>query len=64
MTPTSAVRKRISTLWGVAPYRLEVEIRPDNLKVEIDGLPPTTEQRKLLEDDIIATTTAAKRQMN
>lgn len=64
MTTVAAVRKRVSTLWGVAPYRIEVEIQPDNLRVEVDGQPPTPEQRKLLEDDIVASTSAAKREMN
>lgn len=63
-TTEGAVRKRLSNLWGVEPYRLDVEVRPDLLRVEIDGQPPTDEQRKLLEDDIVACTTAAKRRMN
>ncbi len=64
MAPVTAVRKRISQLWGIAPFRIEVQISPNNLLVEVDGKPPTAEQRKLLEEDIIAQTSAAKRMMN
>lgn len=63
-TTEGAVRKRLSNLWGIEPYRLDVEVLPDNLRVAVDGKPPTDEQQKLLEDDIVACTTAAKRQMN
>ena len=63
-TTEGAVRKRLSNLWGVEPYRLDVQVLPDNLRVAVDGKPPTAEQTRLLEEDIIACTAAAKLAMN
>jgi hypothetical protein len=64
MSPEQFVRKRIAMLWGIAPYRIEVSIGPDDLRVEVDGKPPTEEQAKILSEDILAASAAARQAMN
>jgi len=61
----NAVRKRLASLWGVQPYRLEVEvISPEAFKILVDGVAPTQAQLRLLEEDIQKTTQAARLRMN
>lgn len=64
MSPEDFVRKRVAMLWKIAPYRIEVSIGPDDLKVEVDGCPPSEEQVKILSDDILAASAAARQAMN
>lgn len=60
----NAVRKRLSALWNVERYRLDVEVVPNGVAVRIDGQEPTGEQMKLFEADIAKVTSDAKRKMN
>lgn len=61
-----AVRKRLSALWNVEPYRIEVRIGTsfNTMKVELDGKPPTSEQMQVFEKDIQESTALARSKMN
>lgn len=61
-----AVRKRLSALWNVEPYRIEVRIGPsfNTMKVELDGKAPTSEQMQVFEKDIQESTALARSKMN
>lgn len=49
-------RKRLATLWGVEPFRIEVpsdwSTNKDS-KIQVDGLDATAEQMEILKRDII-----------
>ena len=49
----SAGRKRLAKLWGVAPYRVEVNLSPaGTVNVTLDGAPLTPGQEEALATDI------------
>ena len=58
-----ALRKRLAALWGIDASRLEVEVEPE-LKITIDGQPPTEEQMAAFQNDIKTSVTDAKKAMN
>jgi hypothetical protein len=58
-----AIIKRISKLWGVAPYRIDVEIG-STLGVSLDGVPPSQVLVDTLERDITELTDRALARMN
>lgn len=60
------IRKRLSDLWDVPLFRIDVEVHSNGLgmRVALDGRPPTPEQMQAFENDIKSTTEAAKRMMN
>jgi len=61
-----AVIRRLSHLWGVAPYRIDVDVnhRTGQLCVQLDGTRPPRYFLDILENDIETTTTSAKSRMN
>lgn len=59
-----AVRKRLSSLWGVPLYRIDVDVRSENVQVTLDGESPSPEQMTLFENDIRDRTAEARRRMN
>ena len=63
-TRVFAVRKRLSALWNVEPYRIEVEIGLGSIRVELDGKAPSSEQMHVFEQDIEESTAIARSRMN
>lgn len=65
MNTETAVIKRISQLWKVAPYRIDVSIHPNHgLLVSLDGKAPAKNLVEALEHDIETMTSEAKARMN
>lgn len=59
-------RRRIAKLWGVPPYRVDVQIDIVNrrLVATLDGNPPDQEKRSILEQDVVESTRNLKKSMN
>ena len=59
-------RRRIAKLWGVPPFRVDVQVDPERklLKATIDGHDPDETLQAILEKDIRDFTQAAVRGMN
>ena len=59
-------RRRIAKLWGVPPYRVDVQIDVANRKLiaTLDGNPPDKEKKAILEQDVCESTRNMKRSMN
>jgi len=65
MNTETAVIRRISQVWKVAPYRIDVRIHPQHgLLVSLDGKAPTKDLVEALEHDIETMTNEAKARMN
>ena len=59
-------RKRIAKLWGVPPFRVEVEVDLEHrwLRATLDGQVPDASLLDILEKDVQELTQAAIRRMN
>lgn len=64
VSPQVALRKRLSSLWNVAPYRVDVVVGGGGVTVSLDGRKPSAELMSLFEQDIRDTTSAARAKMN
>lgn len=59
------LRKRLSQLWGVEPFRLDVESRSDtDLDIQVDGAAPSEEQMRVFAEDFKNVVRLAQKEVN
>lgn len=59
-----AIRKRLSLLWEVPPFKIDVELHDSEVLVQIDGVKPSPEQMSVFEEDLRAWAKATRQAMN
>lgn len=58
------MRKRLSILWEVPLFHIDVDVRGLKLQIQVNGEKPSAEQMSLFEAHVRASTQAALRAMN
>lgn len=48
----TVVRKRVASLWKVAPFRVDVQVGTNGFLVSLDGAQPPADMIKLIEADV------------